>query len=104
MKCFTEATFKPHDYTGTKPEQIFVHLGNLWARSAWSSCLGVSGLGGKLIEKAPPPDSYPLSDFVRHACNPPLCMNVHSDNNSKVSYHMFWLSHTWASFSDVCLV
>lgn len=72
---FTEATFKPHDYTGTKPEQIFVHLCNLSARSAWSSCLGVSGLGGKLIERAPPPTSYSLSDF---AFNPPLCMNVHT--------------------------
>jgi len=37
----TEATFKLRSYTGTKPEQIFVYLCNLWACSAWSSCLEV---------------------------------------------------------------
>lgn len=86
MKFLTEATFKLYNYTGTKPEQIFVCLCNLSACSAWSSCLGVSGLGGKIIErenqkkkKAPPPTSYSLSDFVRQASNPPLCANVHTE-------------------------
>lgn len=76
VKFLTEATFKPHDYTGTKPEQIFVGslcmvvvFGSKWFRREINR--------ERKPKKAPPPTSYSLSDFVRQAFNPPLCVNVH---------------------------